>query len=439
MGGAPRQRSTAGSGLAAASPQSVAAHTPKAAGGARDGPTGPRWTARANGLASDGVHWRAIGLAAPPQSVPAVADDDCGQAVADGGLVAASPQSVVGGSARTLRRRRSRAARKRKGAEEVAAAEGGGVSGGADGAGGGGADGAGGGVSGSADGADGVGADGADGGAAFSSHVEQQQPMAALGAPGSDDGPFSGPGGPSEDKWTAPKNNMRHTAGSERRPGSPQTGHRDQSPDCRVVLRDGGGGPGHLGRCDSDGGGTAAAPAPEADGNGGGGEDDRAAGAAAPASAHVPAARASVAMQLFAEAQSLIAAGSLPEAAERATRALEHIDAEIDEVAGDRRRGGRQRASRRERARLEAERARGLHAQRSFRWEMAQQGDRVGPIRTESEEEDWLESEASKTLEERWWQSQENSDCADAEVDAEVDRLLSQAEAEGRRDVADDY
>ena len=90
-------------------------------------------------------------------------------------------------------------------------------------------------------------------------------------------------------------------------------------------------------------------------------------------------------------------------------------------------------------ARLEAERARGLHAQRSFRWEMAQQGDRVGPIRTESEEEDWLESEASKTLEERWWQSQENSDCADAEVDAEVDRLLSQAEAEGRRDVADDY
>eukprot|EP01050_Picozoa_sp_SAG11_P020210 SAG11_NODE_3367_length_2493_cov_12.740602_4_plen_75_part_00 len=32
--------------------------------------------------------------------------------------------------------------------------------------------------------------------------------------------------------------------------------------DRRVVPRDGGGGPDHLGRCDSDGGGTAAAPAP---------------------------------------------------------------------------------------------------------------------------------------------------------------------------------
>eukprot|EP01050_Picozoa_sp_SAG11_P048284 SAG11_NODE_25746_length_354_cov_1.490196_1_plen_57_part_01 len=29
---------------------------------------------------------------------------------------------------------------------------------------------------------------------------------------------------------------------------------------------------------------------------------------------------------------------------------------------------------------------------RSLHWEMAQQGDRIGPIRTESDEEDWLEA-----------------------------------------------
>eukprot|EP01050_Picozoa_sp_SAG11_P017887 SAG11_NODE_2631_length_3155_cov_2.254908_1_plen_121_part_00 len=118
-------------------------------------------------------------------------------------------------------------------------------------------------------------------------------------------------------------------------------------------------------------------------------------------------------MQLLVEAQSLVTAGSLPEAAERTTRALERIRAEIDAVAGDRRRGGRQRASRRERARLETERARELHAQRSFYWEMAQQGDRVGPIYTESDEEDWLESLASGVPAERWWQMQEDHIVAD--------------------------
>ena len=38
---------------------------------------------------------------------------------------------------------------------------------------------------------------------------------------------------------------------------------------------------------------------------------------------------------------------------------------------------------------------------------MAQQGDRIGPIRTESDGEDWLEAYVSRTPEERWWEMQE--------------------------------